>query len=235
MHRFLLASKMFCLIVLTGTHLMFGERSLVEHVKKCIEFAKNDQSKLTPEALSIEGMTSRKVKHLLNNICTLENSTYFEIGTWKGSTFIASLYGNGSSVVEAVACDNWSLFGGPKQEFKRNCSLINDVNYRFYEQDCFVLDKDGLFENPVNIYFYDGEHTVRDQERAFTYFNDVFADTFIAIVDDWNFPNVPKGTRAAFQKLEYTILYEIVLPAKKVGDPETWWNGLYVAVLSKKT
>jgi hypothetical protein len=56
---------------------------------------------------------------------------------------------------------------------------------------------------------------------------------WIAIVDDWNFPEVPLGTKAAFEKLNYRVLFEVVLPAQHNGDVANWWNGLYVAVIHK--
>lgn len=44
------------------------------------------------------------------------------------------------------------------------------------------------------------------QEKAFTYFNSLLSQTFIAIVDDWNWDAVKIGTRNAFQTLGYEVL-----------------------------
>ena len=54
------------------------------------------------------------------------------------------------------------------------------------------------------------------------------------MIDDWNRSNVREGTKAAFEKLNYQILFEKVLPSRFENDPETWWNGLYVAVIRKE-
>jgi hypothetical protein len=212
------------------------EQALINHVKFSIEQAQQGQAKLSNEVLAVKGMTSPKVKRLLNNLCSLPETTYFEVGVWKGSTFTAALYNNQESVVQAVAIDNWSEFGGPFAEFKQNCkTFINKVNYQFYEHDSFTINKENLFDAPVNIYFYDGSHIESAQEQAFTYFDSLFAPTFIALVDDWNHKPVPKGTKKAFQKLGYTILFEQELPSRSNGDTAQWWNGLYIAVIRRNT
>lgn len=226
--------------VLFATHCFYAvavsndSQNLISHVQKSIENANNGCSKLTPDILRVEGYSSPKVRHFLNNICSLPHTRYLEIGTWKGSTFISALYGNVQTIEGAVGIDNWTLFGGPSNEFRANCErfLTNNV-YSFYDYDCFAIDTAKLFKQPVSVYFYDGEHYTIDQEKAFTYYDSLFDDVFIAIVDDWNWPMVQDGTRTAFKKLNYNILYEIALPASYAGDLNNWWNGLYVAVIQK--
>lgn len=211
------------------------EKELIDHVQSCINFGEQKSSKLSRDVLKVPGMTSPKVKHFLNNLCTLTNCTYLEIGVWKGATFTAALYHNQDSIIQAVGIDNWSEFGGPYQEFKKYTSLyLKNIPFQFYSHDAFTINIGELFKNPVDIYFYDGNHTAQSQELAFTYYDSIFADAFIAIVDDWNHPPVPIGTRNAFEKLGYTILFERILPARPQGeDINQWWNGLYVAVIRR--
>lgn len=221
-------------LVADTPQLTVDEENLIENVKKCIINANAGHSKLPDKVLKIQGMSSAKVRHLLNNLCACPNSSYLEIGVWKGSTWISALYGNNDSLVDAIGIDNWSEFGAPKRVFKKNISKFIPSNRgRFYSKNAFSLPKEKIFYTPVNIYFYDGDHSASAQEQAFTYYNDVLDDVFIAIVDDWNFPPVPLGTYAAFNRLGYTVLYETVLSAKNNGDKGDWWNGLYIAVIRK--
>jgi len=179
-------------------------------------------------------MSSPKVRHLLNNLCSLSNANYLEIGVWKGSTWVSALYGN-ENVESATAIDNWAQFNGPKKDFLANCKkFLSNVPYNFYSEDCFNVDVQSVCKNPINIYFFDGDHSARAQELAFTYYNSSLDDVFIAVVDDWNFPQVPRGTKSAFEKLGYHIIYDVILPANFNGDIQNWWNGLYVAVVSKQ-
>ena len=97
-----------------------------------------------------------------------------------------------------------------------------------------MCDIKKIFKNNINVYFYDGDHSFEAQKSAFTYFNDIFADTFIAIVDDYNREHVRQGTMAGFQELNYQVLFDVFLPASFDGDKKQWWDGLYVAVIAKK-
>lgn len=223
-----------CLSLFASTVFSFEDAFLVKHVQNSIANAEKGQSKLSAEVLNMEGMSSPKVRHLLNNLCSLPKISYLEIGCWKGSTWISSLYGNGENMVSAVAIDNWSEFGGPEKEFKSNCAkFLKSLNYTCYSMDCFSVNPTTIVKKPVNIYFFDGEHRFEDQERAFTHYDSVLERTFIAIVDDYNWGQVREGTQSAFKKLGYKILFEKWLPADFNGDREQWWNGLYIAVIKK--
>lgn len=197
------------------------EKILIEHVKKSIEDAKNSISKLDSRTLSLEGMSSSKVRHLLNNLCSLAYASYLEVGVWQGSTLVSALFGNSKSLSHAVAVDNWSQFRGSKQACMHNIATLLPANtVHCYDHDFFTLNKQ-VFQSPVNIYFYDGDHAQESHYKAFTYFNDAFADVFIAVIDDWNHCPVQLGTRKAFQDLGYQVLFEEAL------------NGLYVSVIKK--
>jgi hypothetical protein len=213
--------------------LSIDKKTLIEHVKNSIQKAHNYESKLNEPILAIEGYTGKKVKHFLNNLCSLEESNYLEIGVFKGATLIAALYGNTQSLSSATAIDNWSEFGGPKKTFLENTNLYLPRNsFWFFDNDCFTQDK-SIFRHPINIYFYDGNHSFEAQYQAFAYFNNIFDNVFIAVVDDWAWENVQKGTRQAFADLNYKILFETEIFTFNNIDPLTWWNGLYVAVLEK--
>ena len=74
--------------------------------------------------LQLQGMSSRKVRHLLNNLCGMLGAeagddggcAYLEVGTYLGSTLLAALWGNGAVLRSAVAIDNFSEFGGGANE-----------------------------------------------------------------------------------------------------------------------
>lgn len=205
------------------------EVQLIAHVKASISNSKKEKSNIHADILKIKGMSSNKVRHLLNNLCTLNNCTYLEIGVWQGSTWISALYNNERRIKEAVAIDNWSEFKGPQKEFADNCGKFLGKNkYSIVNQDCFSINVNDLTQSPVDIYFYDGEHSSLSQKLAYTYYDSCLADSFITIVDDWSWPKVRIGTFEAFDELGYEILFEEYLPNKE------YWNGQYIAVIRKK-
>jgi hypothetical protein len=210
------------------------EEFLINHVKTAISLAEKNSSKLSSKVLAIDGMSNAKIRHLLNNLVKFPKANYLEVGVWKGSTFISALYGNKKTLNSAIAIDNWSEFGGPFKEFEENCnSFISDIPYQFYSQNSFTIDLATIITTPINVYLYDGHHSVESQEKAFTYYDKFFDDVFIAIVDDWNWKVARRGTFNAFSKLNYNVLYEISLPSLSIKDSETWYNGYYVAVIRK--
>lgn len=223
-----------CTEALPELELSFKEQIFVNHVQQSIVEAEKANSKLDGEILNLQGMSSSKNRHLLNNLCSLPETHYLEIGCWKGSTFISALFKNNESIKSARGIDDWSSFGGPKQEFISNSDKhLSDINFNFHSIDCFSVAPESYITDKINIYFYDGGHTQQEQSNAFTFFNDVFDDVFIAIVDDWNWGEARQGTFNAFSKLNYKILYEVSLPADFNGDVNKWWNGLYIAVIRK--
>jgi len=216
-----------------------SEHPLVKHVEKSIEQASLEIGKLSAAVLKIDGMTSSKGRYLLNHICSLPNAVYLEVGSWKGSSFVAALYQN-DRIRQAHAIEKWVRFadngfdfGDVRGEFLANIQAhLKGLPLTVHERDCFALNLAEILD-PVTIYFYDGEHRQKDQQDAFTYFNSVLADEFIAIVDDWNWESTRTGTFNAFEQLGYEVLYERYLPANFDGDTVNWWNGMYVSVIRK--
>jgi hypothetical protein len=159
------------------------ELSLIEHVKQSIQNAEEGKSKINSKRiLTMSGMSSQKVRHLLNNLCSFSQTCYLEIGVWKGSTWISALYGNQDQIHEAVAIDNWSQFNGPRRIFGKNVlRYLGENRYVIKNEDSFTIDTTRLFSHPVTCYFYDGHHSEESQRQAFTYYNSIFDDVFIAI------------------------------------------------------
>jgi hypothetical protein len=206
--------------------------SLARRVETAIAAAAAGRSRLGPEALALEGLSSPAVRHLLNNLCAPRDVNFLEVGTYKGSTLIAASYGNPGRF---TAVDNFAEFGhmGPRDTFELVRAEFQDrCRFTFHEADCWTTALRRRLPRKVNVYFYDGPHRFEDQYRAFTHFDPVFAETFIAVVDDWNTGTVREATRRAFADLGYRTLYERELFTRR-WMRDLWWNGLLVAVVRK--
>lgn len=161
---------------------------------------------------------------------------YLEIGTWKGSSVCSAMYENNAKV---VCIDNWSEFGGPKDEFLQNFEKFKGVNdATFIENDCFNVDVSTF--SKFNIYMYDGNHDYQSHYNALKHFYNCLDDIFIFIVDDWNWGPIRKSTIDSIEKLGLEVLYEKEIRLTWNNEHttldiahNTWWNGIYVAVLKK--
>jgi hypothetical protein len=207
----------------------------IEHAFHAAEIG---QSQITEEILNMEGMTGQKTRHFYNQLLNMEDARYLEIGTWKGSSSCSAMCGNTAKI---LCIDNWSEFGGPKEEFLSNFEAYKGQNEAtFIESDCFAVDTSKL--SKFNVYMYDGNHSHDSHYRALVHYINNLDDTFIFIVDDWNWYDVRNGTYESIKKLNLEILYEkeIRLTQDNTHTPEplakcTWWNGIFVAILRKRS
>ena len=198
--------------------------------------AENNISKITNDIINMEGMTGTKTRHFYNNLLNTENARYLEIGTWKGSSVCSAMCGNKAKV---ICIDNWSEFGGPKSEFLVNFKKFKGKNEAYFiENDCYKVDVSILPK--FNIYMYDGNHTEDSHYKALLHYYNCLDDVFIFIVDDWNWKYVRDGTINSIQKLNLKVLYEkevrLTWDNSHTPQPQasqTWWNGIYVAILQK--
>jgi hypothetical protein len=233
------------------------EIGMLRHLDNSLNKAVNNESKLPdrisqqatelPEEEQLMGFSGMSFRHLMNNLGNCPGANYLEVGTFRGSTLIPTVYGNEDVLNEIHAIDNFSEFRiegfSPKEDLEKNLNLfLPDTKHRvqFHEEDCWQFDLSKLPK--IDIYFYDGEHSAESQYRAFKYFEPVFADVFIAVVDDWAQGQVREGTRRAFEEINYDVVgSRAVIPgmrpnnANRVNNPNYfWWCGTHLAVLKKR-
>ena len=109
-----------------------------------------------------------------------------------------------------IAIDNWSQFNYQqdiKGEFVsnidtyKNKDCTQDVSY--IAEDSWKVDITTLPK--FNIYMYDGDHEAIDHYNALKYYLNTLDETFIYIVDDWNWEDVRNGTYKSISKLNLKI------------------------------
>lgn len=184
-----------------------------------------------PPIPAMVGYSSDKVRRLLNWLCKLEGANYLEIGTHLGSALIPALWENDHAI--ATCIDNWSMFPEKRQDFEANLEeFLPGRHVNILEGDMYAIDLN-LIPHDVNVYFFDGPHDKYAQYRAFGRYDPVFADRFVAVVDDWRWEGPRFGTRDAFADLQYVVEAEWELPSDNQQDTEKWWNRLYVAIVRK--
>lgn len=214
-----------------------------DRIKLAVENANNKKSKLIDTCLQLEGCSSPKIRHLLNNL-VFDGDRYLEVGCYKGSTSVASLYGN--NIENYFLIDNYSEFPPElgsektKNEFLDNFTkLMGYPPKNFYNVDCFSVDK-SIIKN-INVYLYDGHHSYDAQKKGITYFYDCLEPEFILCVDDWdtNGWGVKEGTYDAIKELNLKTEYLVELPHGNVNDSklahtdDLWWFGFAVFHLKK--
>ena len=208
-----------------------GKQLTVERVERAIAAAERRESKLSREALSVPGMASGKVRHLLNNLAARR---YLDVGVWKGATFVAACYGQ--QLESATAIDNFSTHqeqpGGAERFLANVSAMLAHQPIALRSVSFFDLPPEELPQN-VDVFFYDGDHRPEAQRQAILQAWPALADEAIILIDDTNYPGVLEATRQGLAAVGANVLHEWLLPARFAGDTEQWWNGLYVAAVRK--
>jgi Glycosyl transferase family 90 len=211
---------------------------LIPKVELALRRALAGEGKLPAEVLSLEGMSGRKYRLFINNLIeSIADARYLEVGVWMGSTLCSAVYGNS---VHAVGIDNWSQFGGPASQFLTNLSRFKtaDANVSFLESDFRAISFSCL--GRFNVYLFDGPHLAKDQRDGVAFALPALEDSFVLIVDDWNWADVREGTMAALRELALSVEYMTEVRTtldgshpQAAGQHSDWHNGYLFAILSK--
>jgi hypothetical protein len=203
---------------------------LIENIKNSLSKTDNYSSKITDEILSMPGMSGPKTRHFYNNLCSMNDARYLEIGTWKGSSICSAMCNN---KMTCVAIDNWSEFGGPKKDFLKNFNKYKgENNATFIEKNCWDIDVTTLAN--FNIYMYDGNHTETSHYQALNHYLPCLDNEFIYLVDDWNHPPVREGTLKSIKDNKLKILYQKEIFTSSNNPINDWHNGISIFVFNSQ-
>lgn len=186
---------------------------LIFNLERSAALAEVFASNLSEDFLNMDGMTTEKVRHYLNNACSSVKfssgtKNYFEVGCASGSTYISSNFK--TSLDSSHVCDIFTekkCGSTGKDDFINNCQkYLGKDPENLIDQDCFSLDLD-RFPEKINMYLFDGPHEVEDHERSLTYFEEIFDDTVVVFIDDWNDDRVQLGTMLGLSKIGYDVVF----------------------------
>ena len=218
--------------------------NLIDTVKNALIKSKNNDSKISEKTKNLPGLTSEKVKHFINNLCELPDCKYLEAGVFQGSIFAAAVERND---LVATAIDNFSESsiipmdsnvninsekGNNKEIFLRNIKdLVLNKQVNIIDSNVFDtnLNKISLKSNVI---FMDIEHTYESHYNFLNKFYEKIDNTFVYVVDDWNWLQVRDATFKSIEDLKLKTLFKEEIFTKG-EDKNDYWNGLGIFVLNK--
>ena len=190
---------------------------------------------------NIDTMSQIAIGFLINQICKnlSTNDNYLNIGVWRGFSMFAGML-NTSCKVYGV--DNFSFdyedgnssLNNKKEEiesrdyFVKNFDLIKNNEKHFF----FDLDYKKFFEiwqkekKEINFYFYDGEHSYKNQYENLIIAMNFFKKGTIILVDDYNEVEVDSATKDFLAKYnkDFKVLKDIKTANKYIHP--TYANGI---------
>ena len=222
--------------------------NIEEYTQRCmdaIDNASSFKSNFVSEGYEIQGITSNRVRHFLNNLCSYDDAVYLELGTLMGSTFFAATMGND---IDNFGVDNysepeckpmtknlhWNEVGNAFEEFKRYFDKYENGKSTFIKSDILSLKEEDFDGKKPNVVFYDASHDYVQQLNNLNHIAPLLADKFILIIDDANFDGVIESAIQFVKDNNYDLYFERKILSKIIENPTHWWNGLFVMVLEKQ-
>jgi hypothetical protein len=202
------------------------------------------RGKLCEDAFAVPGFSGRKFRLFMNNlIAQVQDPRYLEIGVYHGASFCSAMAGN---KLRIVGIDNW-LGNWDNYDGKRDIFDSHLAKFVTPETDVTIMEGDFRHVEyarmeKFNIMFYDGSHSEKDQYDGVFLPSAAMEDNFILIVDDWNWPQVRKGTLDALRYLLLDIEYSVEVRTSFAGEVfpvihgknSEWHNGMLAAVISRR-
>ena len=181
---------------------------------------------------SIQGLTSTRVKKLLNSLAGI-STNYLEIGTAMGSSAVSVL----DAGIPTTCVDNWKdsvqpesgafvLPDNDKDIFLSNVKDYNNITV--HDEDLFAVQ----LEDKYDLFFYDGPHDEQSVINAVKHYKNYFADTSILVFDDANWEGVVSGALQGLTNTEFDVKFSRMI-LNSIEDSTKWWNGLYLLVVTK--
>jgi hypothetical protein len=153
-----------------------------------------------------------------------DNHVFVNIGTWYGFTFLAGIINNRQK--KCIGVDNFSEFGGPREEFLKRFDKHKGCKHYFYEMN-YIDYFSRVHKDPIGFYIYDGNHSYKNQLHGLQTAEPFFTKNSIILVDDINYDEVRQATVNFISKSPYK--YRIILDKTTYCNYHpTFWNGIMV-------
>jgi hypothetical protein len=204
-------------------------------------------SKMPSNMLTMAGLVGKYTRHFYNNLCAaISDVRLLQFGVWRGASFFSAAYKNSGTY---YGYDNWSEydFANPREDYFMYYGkyIENDgvsKTVKLIEEDCYNSATLSILPS-FNIVIYDVEQDECCRTSILNTYYSKFDDTFIYVVDDWNWDFIRIQTIEAIRNNNLTVVYQI----EKYTDSccgnkdmcwsglESWMNGVCIFVLSKST
>lgn len=207
----------------------------IDHIKRSIADAIRGKSNMDLQVTGIRGFSTSTMRHLFNNLLNQPAPMrYLEVGAYCGGTFCAAISNNPN--VQAVVFEDFSQpfdVDNVRDQCLDNIARFNNGNGAVVERDFFGPWDD--VKGPFDMFFYDGNHDEEWQAKALPRAFDLLADTFIMLVDDYNWESVRNGTGHGIAAManRMSVVQSWELRGKSSSDDSMWHNGVAIFLCRK--
>jgi hypothetical protein len=208
--------------------------------------AELDKSKLREFDRDLYGASGKKVKHAINNICSIkDNLTYLELGVYRGATLIAANFRN---TITTYAVDDFTIDQKEANPFNENSwsnprFATEELIARYRSSDKLsnlitVIKEEATkvdlknIPKKIDVLHYDLDEHHANLESVLRHYIPVLDKHTVLMVSNWN----SKGVRNAYSRFSKTPGVEVELLNEKVSfttaDSDNWYNGFSVSLVT---
>ncbi len=174
----------------------------------------------------IQRMSTFAIGAIINKIVKNlpDNEVYVNVGVWKGYTFFSGLLNNSDKA--CIGVDNFSQFKGVYEDFNEYFKVLKSDNHHFY-----MMDYEEYFQKKhkeaIGLYYYDGEHSYKNQLKGLQVAEPYFSDKCIILVDNTNLSDAKNATLDFIKNSSHR--YEVLFDKNTAENMHpTFWGGLMI-------
>lgn len=224
-----------------------------EFIEACLDLSDNEHSKLSERERELFGLSSSRLRAFINNICSQDNTSYLEIGAYRGATLLCAVYGN--KVAKAVGIDHFKYDEREPTRWAKENTIWENVRSQLYANIDRYKDPDSnvdtskitiipqAFEevefnksDRFDVCFFDA--TPVTEQSYINFFNKILPHlTLESVIIFSNFSN-ENSSKSLLKVLEqysdkFTIQHKAQRISSGLSDSTKYYSGILVLSIKK--
>jgi hypothetical protein len=222
-------------------------------IDAALELADNGASKISDRERELFGLSSVRLRNLLNNLCSKPDTNYLELGVYKGATLISALFGNIQT--KAIGVENYryderepkkwapngTIWENIKSQLKDNISRYKDLDLSVNINNITLLEDS--FENidwskqpKSDVCFFDiNPATSKDYDVFFTEVLKSLKTESLIVFSNYSNDKSATDLEEALNKHsdKFTISWKRKRISSGLSDSTQYYSGILVLGIKK--
>lgn len=230
--------------------MMNNFKEIPQIIESAIFKAERENSKLTMFQKEIFGLTSLKIKMLLNNITnSLEGINYLEVGTYRGATIVCTI--SSDNVKNAYGIDNfcynpytaeiwnpngWNNIRHALTDSLERTRLLDKVTIIESDIRDTTINYKNIIKNKINMMFFDID-SLTEKELLISLQNikPTLDNEFLLIMGNYNNKNdTIKIVNDFLNKNKLITIFHKQIDTNSFENKSSWWNGIGIFALKQE-
>ncbi|MBV8098395.1 MAG: class I SAM-dependent methyltransferase [Verrucomicrobia bacterium] len=200
--------------------------TLFEMVNTRLPEGESDMKRRLRPLCDIPRMSTFAIGAIINRTvsCMNPKACFVNVGVWNGFTLLSGMVGNPGK--RCIGVDNFSEFGGPREQFLGRFNAYKSESHEFFDAD-YRAYFESVHTGEIGFYIYDGNHSYENQLLGLKLAEPFFGSGAVVLVDDTN-GSEPRQATLDFIH-QSANKYEILRDTNTLANKHpTFWNGIII-------